>query len=133
MITIPLAEERISRAQSIVNGLLHHGVDQWEDAEKHYPDDWKYVDTIKAVKVFAYALLDEVETELALIICRKLLIDVIDTFEGLIYKWDERELEEVPDVVSGIEKAKQWLGHYGLTPEERQQLKDNFEQWKKGE
>ena len=133
MITIPLAEERISRAQAIVNGLLHHGIDQWEDAEKHYPDDWKYVDTIKAVREFTYSLLDEVnQIESALIICRKLLQDVVDTFEGLIYKWDERELEEVPDVVDGINKAKQWLEHYGLSPEERQQLKDNFERWKEG-
>ena len=133
MITIPLAEQRIERAQSIVNDLLVTGVDQWEDAEKHYPDDWKYVDEVRAKKVFAYELLNDIDqTESALILCRKLLIDVIETFENLTYKWDERELEEVPDVVDGIKKAKQWLEHYGLTPEERQQLKDNFEQWKEG-
>lgn len=133
MITIPLAEERISRAQAIVNGLLHHGIDQWEDAEKHYPDDWKYVDEVRAKKVFAYELLNDIDqTEASFIICRKLLLDIIETFENLTYKWDERELEEVPDVVSGIEKAKQWLEHYGLTADERQQLKDNFERWNEG-
>lgn len=101
---------KIEQAVRITNGLLSHGVSEWESAEKHDPGDWKYVDTIRSVKGFVYPLLDEVDqTESALIICRKFIQDVIETFEGLIYKWDERELEEVPNVVSGIEKAKQWL------------------------
>jgi hypothetical protein len=101
--------DKITQGFVITEGLLSHGVSEWEDAEKHYSDDWKYVDQIKAQSEFAsnvIALLDDEGQE---IVMTALLKSLIDTFESLTYKWDERELEEVPSIVNGIDAAKKWL------------------------
>lgn len=101
--------EQIVEGREIISTLLK-SVPEWSNTSFHREDDWGHIEELQFLDDFTNEVLKEVNDLYAhRSIVKKLLERTVQGFERLIDGWNEKELSEVPSIVEGIAKAKQWL------------------------
>lgn len=106
--------DNIEQARGIISDLLVDGVHQWLTCATHDDDDWQYIDRVRAENDFADAVLFHATDEKTRnIIVSVLMESALDTFESIIMGWDDELLKDIPAILDGVARGKEWMTQHG--------------------
>lgn len=102
--------DNIDQGLGIISDLLVDGVAEWLTVPSHDDDDWEYLDRVRAENDFATAVLFHATDEKTEnIIVSVLMESVVDTFESIIMGWDDELLKDIPAILDGVARGKEWM------------------------